>query len=322
MNFVSDKAYQLPYLYRIAGLNVAADTPLSTHLRLDTDASLQVDAVIRLGDVPERLDNVLQHGANWWVADQYFLLVLPGIGRFLVSHGREIIMQPAPDIAVTDILVFATGTAFAALLYQRGESLLLHGSAVVYRNQAYVFCGASGVGKSTLAAALLKAGCDFLADDICLVKSTSNGKSAVYSDGQVLRLYPDSIEHIGLGNAQGSAVRQMVNKFHVSVHSGAAPSLGGVPLAAIYMLAETNSALPVGISRQATINAAQLLLRQSYRRRLAFAIADKGQFAKQTTAILASVNIYQLVRPRELTSLDGTVAELIAQWDQLSSEVK
>ncbi len=58
-----------------------------------------------------------------------FLLAIPGVAAFHVHGGREIIIQPAPQADAAAIRLFLLGSAFGALLHQRGITPM-HGSAV------------------------------------------------------------------------------------------------------------------------------------------------------------------------------------------------
>lgn len=305
-----------PYRYRMSGLNVVSDIALPMRTLLDPTGDFPADVTIQLDMVPERLEQATHRGPNWMADASRFLLDLPEIGRFMAVGGRRLTLWPAPGMPVDDILVFATGTAMAGILYQRG-ALLLHGSAVIHEGQAFVFCGPSGAGKSTLAGALVRAGCGFLADDVCSVEQADDGTPLILPDGRALRLYADSIEQVGLTGATGPRVRRQVEKFHVAPPGGMGGTQG-VPLAAIYMLADANPAFPPGIAGLSSLAAAQALLRQAYRRRLALAYSSQGRLAARTAALLSHAGVYQLHRPRDFARLDDTVAQLRAHWAQLS----
>jgi len=311
---MSESAPRPPLQYRMCGLNVASEVVLPMRTPLDPHTGRSPDVIIGLGEVPQRIENA-RHQAVLWSADETrFLLALPGIGGFMAEEGRRLTLQPAPGVAVDDILVFATGTALAAILYQRG-ALLLHASVVVHEGRAFAFCGASGAGKSTLAGALCRAGCRLLADDLCAVEQAEGGTPTVQPDGRVLRLYPDSIEQVGLQRAVGTKVRQQVEKFHVTAPASDADGDAGVPLAAVYVLADANSAYPPGITRLSPLDGAHVLLRQSYRRRLALAYARQGRPPARMAALLSHAPVYRLHRPRDFAKLDDTVARLMAHWD-------
>lgn len=67
-----------------------------------------------------------------------------------------------------ELPVRCVAPAIAEVLRASGY-LPLHASSVVANGRAYVFAGKSGSGKSTIAAALLDRGCEFLADDRVLI---------------------------------------------------------------------------------------------------------------------------------------------------------
>jgi len=310
---MTDIPSRTTHQYRMAGLQVESDIALPMRVQWHPATDFTADLSMQLGEVPERLVDARRRGANWSVDDHHFLLDLPGIARFLASDGRRLVFSPAPGIAVDNILVFATGTALAAILYQRG-ALLLHGSAVVHEGQAYIFCGQSGAGKSTLAGALSQAGCGFLSDDFCSIEQTGGGQPMVQPDGRALRLYRDSIDRLNLTESMGPKIRQWIDKFHVALPEAAPDGLQGAPLAAIYILRDSSPASPPGITALQPLSAAQALLHETYRRRLALAYCDQGRLAARTTALLSHARVYQLRRPRDLTKLGEMVDMLKSHW--------
>lgn len=96
-----------------------------------------------------------------------------------------------PDL----IAVLAAGTLLAVHLTLHGR-LVLHASAVRRGGHALAFVGASGMGKSTLAAALCGTGCDLVADDVLRVD---------LDDAGAARVHPGSTESRLRHNARGLA---------------------------------------------------------------------------------------------------------------------
>ncbi|MBU1325921.1 MAG: hypothetical protein KJ676_11820 [Alphaproteobacteria bacterium] len=303
---------QPPFTYRMSGLTVDSEVALPLRSQRPT-GSAQADVTIHVEPVPDHLDEVLHSGANWEIDQTRFLLNLPGIGRFMATDGRRLSICPASDMPVDDVLIFALGTGMSAILYQRG-ALLLHASAVVRDGRAYLFCGPSGAGKSTLSAALSRSGCGFLSDDLSAVIQPEGGPARVVPDGRALRLFADSIDRLDLRDAVGPRVRRLVDKFHV-----APPAVGdagsGVPIAAIHMLTYANEERAPAIERLPPLNAAQALLRQSYRRQVALAYADRSGLAARIAALVSTTGVYHLSRPRDLDRLDATIQALARHWD-------
>src|SRR4029077_3720770 len=105
-------------------------------------------------------------GPTWQIAGAQFLLRIPGIARFLLTAGRNILFQAEGATPLEDVAAFLVGTVFGILLHQR-KHVALHASAVQVRDKAVLFCGPSGAGKSTLAAALVQRGYPLVTDDLC-----------------------------------------------------------------------------------------------------------------------------------------------------------
>ncbi len=92
-----------------------------------------------------------------------YLLRAQGVGRVLVApDGAELLCDPHPDCRSWEFILPAQALPLAATL--RGREVL-HASAVVLGGGAVLFAGEPGAGKSSLAAALVRAGAALLGDD-------------------------------------------------------------------------------------------------------------------------------------------------------------
>ena len=81
----------------------------------------------------------------------HYRFSIPDIGRYWVHQGQEILVVPASGAGAREVRLFLLGSAWGALCYQRGL-FPLHTSMVQIGNGVVAFCGATGTGKSTLAA--------------------------------------------------------------------------------------------------------------------------------------------------------------------------
>jgi hypothetical protein len=273
------------------------------------------DARVRVRSVPERLQEIVDRGSVWELNGSQFLLKLPGIGRFLVSNGRRVDVEPAPETDLREALPFVMGTCFGALLLQRG-GLVLHGSAVAMDGQAYVFCGRSGIGKSSLAAALCSTGCEFLNDDVCSVGIDKGGRPVIWPDGRRLKLFEESMEQLELRSRECGMVRPGIGKHYVAP-PGPTPK-GAVPLAAVYILRDQKLPDSGGIEQLPLLLAADALLQQNYRPRLARALAKGSRQLEITAAILQYASVFELTRARDINKLHQTAMDLTQQWRPLA----
>lgn len=96
-------------------------------------------------------------------------LRFPGLCEFVGDPGlTDLTVHLHPGVDVGFLPVLAAGTVLAVHLKLRGE-LVLHASAVKVDGRALAFVGASGMGKSTLAALLCTAGAQLVSDDVLRV---------------------------------------------------------------------------------------------------------------------------------------------------------
>jgi len=296
------------YFYRISGLRVQSDFELPGALPADAAA---VDVLVRLRDVPEHLEAPTTAGRGWEMDDSRFLLSLSGVGRFLATDGRLIEMQPEHELR--DAVPFLLGTAFGALLLQRGN-LVLHASSVSRDGSAVALCGHSGIGKSTLAAALCQAGCDFVSDDVSVIEPGPDSV-ALWPDGRCLKLFEESVARLGLAAHRGQEVGSGTTKHYVELRSR--ESTGPLPLRAIYVLRNLEGQGASQIVRLSPVDSAQTLLNESHRPLLSLAMAKRNPQVAITAAVIAKAPVFRFTRARDLDRLNEIAEELLEHWRSL-----
>ncbi|MEI9805786.1 MAG: hypothetical protein WDN48_17030 [Pseudolabrys sp.] len=137
------------YFYRISGLTVSSEIPLPGAYPVEQGDAC--DVTMRPGRRTRAFGQSNHHQAALEVAGDLFLLRAPGAGRFLLRGGRDIAFEVEAGVQPADCAAYLIGRVFGTLLHQRGH-IVLHASAVEVGGKAVLFCGRSGVGKSTLAA--------------------------------------------------------------------------------------------------------------------------------------------------------------------------
>ena len=146
--------------------------------------------------LPDSLPGGVAYSPLGELADGCLLLKAQGIGRFLVRDGQTV--EYVVDVGADSVAVdrFLWGSARSALIHQRGE-LPLHASVVIEPGgkHAIALCGASGVGKSTTAAALLRSRWTSLADDLARVVRTDE-TTCVWPGPAWMRLSLDACRHL------------------------------------------------------------------------------------------------------------------------------
>ena len=296
----------------ISGLSVLSDIALPGTLSSHPTAGAP-EVVIRSGAVPLELENSQSIGMTWQLSGEHFLLRMPGIARFLLTSGREIVFEVEGGTAESDIAIFLVGTVFGILLHQRGR-IVLHASAVRVGDKAVLFSGPSGAGKSTLAAALVKQGFPFVTDDVCAVLVNDKGRPMVQPDGRQLKLWEQAVDKLDLASNRGAPVRDQLRKYFVEpgdVHETA------LPLGALYFLREARPPHAAGIERPNIVDAALLIRGGAYRPSLVRRMNQRADYFRAATAITNHAGLFFLTRPLDFAEMPNGTASLRAHWAAL-----
>ena len=154
---------------------------------------------------------------------------VPGVARFLVTGGEQVLIDPHPGIDQGSIRLFLLGSALGALCFQRGLTVL-HGSAVVIGDGCLVCAGPPGSGKSTLAAEFMRRGYPVLADDMVPFNGECNALPGVPQ----LRLLPDAAQRLAVQTGELRPIRPHDQKLQYPL--GMAFKREPVPIRWIYVL--------------------------------------------------------------------------------------
>ena len=295
------------FCYRISGLNLASDIALPGLIASAPDA--YPDVLVRRAEVPAELEDAPQIGPIWQFTDDRFLMRIPGVARFLLTGGREIAFETEEGTSIEDVAIFLIGTVFGILLHQRGQ-IVLHASAVRVGDHAMLFCGASGTGKSTMAAALGREGFPMLTDDLCAVE-IAEGLPMVHPDGRQLKLWAHSIAQLDLAARRGAAVRGRLEKFYVDPETAQHAPL---PLAGVYMLREERPPHEFGIAQLNLADAPLLLRRNAYRPLLVQRMGQKADYFRAAARINAAGGVHWLTRPLRFEALPRVIEALRSHW--------
>ncbi len=154
-----------------------------------------VDVQVCWGSVPGHLDDAMQLG-NWIEGrQQQILLKIDGVARFLIQNGQTITVDACENTSPDDVRLYLLGSAMGAMLHQRGI-LPFHGSSICIDGKAVTFSGPSGIGKSTLAAALVSRGYRMLADDVSAISFSDGAKPVVNPGMPQLKLCSDAVQQL------------------------------------------------------------------------------------------------------------------------------
>jgi hypothetical protein len=264
------------------------------------------DVHIRLGSVPEFLPCSTGQGVLYQCAPGKFLLKVDHVARYLVSHGHEILIQPAEDCDLDAVRLFLSGSVFGALLHQRGL-FALHASAVVTPFGAVLFAGLSGSGKSTLACALHRKGYPVLTDEICAIDTRSS--PMVLPGYPFLLVWANALEDMGIDDSGLHPARARLGKFILPLGHGFATE--PAPLHTIYLLDVVNSGLsaPVPVKGMDKCGA---LAENTYRPHILEQTTLGSELLPRIVSLARNTRMARVNRPRG----SFPIADLVALFEK------
>jgi hypothetical protein len=201
------------YRYRAYSLDILSQLPVTGFEPSPVEAA---DVYIHEGPVPQKLDKAINKGVLFESNESEFLLRMENVASYYIRNGNEIIVQRLGQATEGEISAFLTGTSFGALMHQR-KLLPLHACTVLFNDRCLVFAGLSGAGKSTLAMALVKAGGTLVADDISVI-DFSDEKPAVCPAFPAIKIWEDSLKHLGISSSGLETVRGELKKYYLPVN--------------------------------------------------------------------------------------------------------
>jgi len=260
------------------------------------------DISINFAPVPSNIEGATSYGVLWQAVSGRFLLDIPGTARYLVENGNRISIDPHPSADQSEVNRFLRMTPLAALLYQRGVPVF-HAAAAAGLNGAILIAGDSGVGKSTLLAAMLKRGWKLLSDDLSAVDLNGHGAPMIYPVFPEVILWPDSMKELKIETENGERqILSLVDRFAASPQ----------PLSAIYRLSVHREELEMtDIKGSAALNT---LAQLSYNSRIADALLDRVAYMRLATAFAGTVFVRTLRRPRGRWSVDELADMVEREW--------
>jgi hypothetical protein len=223
------------------------------------------------------------------------VLCVPGVSRYLIEQGCRIFVDPDAGISPRNVRLFLLGSAFGALLHQRGL-LPLHANAIVIEGRAVAFTGASGAGKSTLASLFHDRGHQLLSDDVCVIDFDAASRPIVHAGIPHMRLWRDSLERSGRTVEDFEAVLDGRDKYTVPAPWGDTPA--SVPLGAVFTLMRAGKEDGrVAIRRLRGAEALNALIANTYRGHYVTRLGDSRRHWAASLDIVAKVPVFELERP-------------------------
>ena len=294
---------QAPQDYSVFGLRVRSTVRLPE--LFPATGSGSPDVIIERGEIPEAKG--AKPGLN--AVDGALLFIIPEVATFRIASGSHIIVDPEPGVAERNVALYLLGSAFGALLHQRGL-LPLHANGIDIGGRAVAFMGPSRAGKSTLAAWFQRKGCSIIADDVCVIGFHGDGTPYAIPGLPRLRLWAEALDHLrhdysGLERSYFGA--EQVEKYDVPIDEKSVAT-ENVPVAAIYLLDQAEEA---SIERLEGADAAAGVFANTYRGTFLPATGGEQRHWAAATQLVRSVPVFRAARVWDLHRFDEQNGKLL-----------
>jgi len=257
---------------------------------------------IRLGKAPAALRAPLATAKTFQASDTEFLLRLPGVATYFVRDGVDILVDRETGAADLDVRSYLMGSLFAVLCHQRGL-LPLHASAIAGPQGAVAFLGASGAGKSSIAAFLSRRGHRVLADDICLVDPAAPRDQRVLPMAPWLKLWNTTLDALGESDLELPRVFSDDEKYRYALQQHEAPT----PLAELILLDRAEDQSAASFERLAPVHALHTVLDLTYQSWLVRAMGRTEQYFLRCGQALDGVRVTRMRRPWSFDAMENTL---------------
>lgn len=298
------------FRYRYGGLIFRSMTPLP--LMSDGPDDGLADVCVEFGALPPPVAACMRAKPHFHMyADGTCILRSPEGIRLLFDNGRTLRLDVPDGLDPRLVQSWLIGPGLGLILHQRGAPPL-HACAVSLRGVGIAIAGDSGTGKSTTARALLHRGHRLLAEDQVIVNPISR---QMYPGAPDLRLWAEAARLFGDRMDEGFRNGSKEDKFTIAALREQFDPYPR-PLAAVFVLSPDQARTPVA-ERLSVGAAAAALHRYVYRLRLATFMGGGPGIFRWATALTASVPVFSLRRPHDLSRLD----ELAALIEQVAEQV-
>ena len=279
--------------YQAFGLQIASCISLPELTPSNISAGSE-DVSIQFGDTPDQLTEIKTQGVTYQASPNQFLLKLENIASYWVREGKEIIITPNPKATEEDLRLFLLGSALGAILHQR-NTLILHASAVVIDQEAVLFTGISGVGKSTTANTFRLAGHQLITDDVCPIHFDPESKRAMAIPGYPQsKLWEDSLTNLNVDFTDLKRIRNKINKRAVPL--GDAFHAQPAPIKAIYFL-NTHNQEEVLLEPIKAAQKFNIIKKMTYRTQFLKGLGVQKSHFQQGMQLAQKVPVKRITRP-------------------------
>jgi hypothetical protein len=176
-----------------------------------SDVKIEITTIKKLVASPLYDDGFFRLNQNEFSMD------VEEVASFYACDGNYISLVIDPKATKANIELYLNGSVYGAILHQR-KIMPMHGSCFVHNNQGIMLCGESGAGKSSLTAAFVLDGNEFLTDDVTAILF-SNNEPFIWTMSDRIKLWEDSLLQLNQNKEGLDRIDPETEKFYYPISS-------------------------------------------------------------------------------------------------------
>lgn len=190
--------------------------------------------------------------------------------------------------------LYLLGSVMGIVLLMR-KSFAIHGSSICINDNAYIFTGNSGVGKSSIARGLINRGYMLLSDDVSVV--STNDDLVVIPSYPSQKLWKDAIKELDVINDIQSNIANRIEKYNVMIGDNYCE----LPkkLKAIVELEINNNIKAPIISKVDSKKILKKLIENTYRYNFIQDMHLESEHFKWVMSLFKHIDYYVIERPKD-----------------------
>lgn len=296
------------YYYRLYNLNIRSDFYLSELSHSEYQSFNNIDVNIICGKCPESISNIKVSNYYYTVSDKEAIFTTNECGKFYIKNGNTIIIEPIEEPNYQHLKSYLLSRSFALLMFQR-NTVALHGSSILFNNKAYIFCGQSGAGKSSLSAGLTLKGYDLFSDDLSIIDFDSINRPLIHCGFSHNKLCEDTIKHFNISLENLIKVDNFANKYALPTSKTFSDCT--VEVAILIELSinynNSNNYTSVSLTEVFGQEKLQTVFRNIFRNQLLNDVGLNPIYLKHCLNLSKNIRVFKLKRPNNLFTVDEQI---------------
>lgn len=279
--------------YRAFGLLIQSEIAIEELL---SGSEEEPDVTVIWGKVPDTFENMAVDTPNLKISKDKYYSDIKNVARYYAEKGKLIIIEPNGISCMEDVKLYLLGSCMGATLFQR-RRLPLHGSCIIAGEKGILLTGASGAGKSTVAAVLMKKGCRMITDDLAAIDFNEIKEPIVYPAYPGQKLWEDSIARIGIEEPKLSLNRLsgQLHKYNVKRAERFQNCIAPVRMIVEIIPSDIAELQVEEVKGTRKLN---VVFQNTYRKLLVEAMELREWYFGSCVAVANQVRVYKIMRPR------------------------